>query len=77
MRSRGYPWNAIVAEGLGTFLFFTVGIGAGSVCVVGVGRGGFTTTGGFCGSLGCAGSVWVVGAGCCGPGRCGPGADCT
>jgi aquaporin Z len=23
-----YPWNAIVAEGLGTFLFFLVGIGA-------------------------------------------------
>lgn len=26
---QNYPWNAIVAEGLGTFLFFLVGIGAG------------------------------------------------
>lgn len=26
---QSYPWNAIVAEALGTFLFFLVGIGAG------------------------------------------------
>lgn len=37
MRSRGYPWNAIVAEGLGTFLFFTVGIGAGYMVAQGSG----------------------------------------
>jgi aquaporin Z len=38
-----YPWNAIVAEALGTFLFFAVGIGSGYVASELIGAGSLVT----------------------------------